>query len=130
MGSTGDGYPNGTVYYCNFSGRFSEPELTGTSVYRLHLDQMEQEGTKEEERIEDDIRYVCWEPYGFDDGEEFTMYAPGAPVSEIPEDCMMWAHWYMDPEKDEVVPEGLYILYNENGKTAFIGMNESFQEPW
>ena len=32
------------------------------------------------------------------------------------------------PEKDDFVPEGLYLLYNENGKTAFVGMNESFHD--
>jgi hypothetical protein len=128
MGTTGEGYPYGTVYYCNFAGKFSEPELIGTNTYRMHLDQIEQEGTKDDEHIEDEIRYVCSDPYGFDDGEDFILYAPGAPVSELPEDCIMWAHWFIDPEKDDFVPEGLYLLYNENGKTAFVGMNESFQD--
>ena len=26
MGSTGEGYPNGTLYYCDFKGRFTEPQ--------------------------------------------------------------------------------------------------------
>ena len=127
MGSNSEAYPNGTLYYCDFTGQFSEPKLIGTNTYKLHLDWLEQEGNEGDEHIENEIRYVCSYPYGFDNAEDFILYAPGAPVSELSEDCIMWVHWYVDPEKDEYLPEGLFILYNENAQTAFVGMNEEFQ---
>lgn len=127
MGSSSEEYPDGTVYYCDFSGEFSVPEPAGTSTYKMHLNRLEQEGNKDEEHIDNEIRYICWEPYGLQDGDEFTLYAPGAPVSALTEDCLTWVHWYIDPENDESVPEGLYIIYNEKGKTAFVGMNDDFQ---
>ena len=35
MGETGEGYPYGTVYVCDFSGKFSEPEKINEYTYSI-----------------------------------------------------------------------------------------------
>ncbi len=38
MGDSGDGYPNGTIYVCGFSGKFSDPEPTEyQNIYSMKL---------------------------------------------------------------------------------------------
>lgn len=38
MGETESGYSRGTVYYCNFSGKFPEPEPVNEVTYKVALD--------------------------------------------------------------------------------------------
>lgn len=57
MGSTGEGYPNGTVYLCDFKGRFTEPEKIDEHTYAVKIASMEykqEAGTRE---IKDSILY-------------------------------------------------------------------------
>ena len=37
MGDTGDGYPNGTMYYCNFSGHFTNLTKVDDDTYEMSL---------------------------------------------------------------------------------------------
>ena len=41
MGSNGNDYPNGTVYYSEFSGAFTEPEPVDTYTWRFQIDHLE-----------------------------------------------------------------------------------------
>lgn len=88
-GSGGSGY-DGTVYYCDFKGKFSEPVKVDAYTYRMHLDRLEITNETDEETIEDRVRYVPSDPYGFEDGEDFMIYLPGSEVASLPEAFVGW----------------------------------------
>ena len=120
MGDTGDGYPNGTVYESDFSGRFEIANIINDHSVTLRLAEC---GTSEQvgkEWIYDEIRYVASEPYGIEGGEEFILYLPGTPMSELTDEGRQW---YQMPRalSDEELPPILpcYGLYNVNEGTAF-----------
>ena len=78
-------------YFCVFNGSLSQPVQVGDYTYSVTLESLEQEGTEGEEHMEDAIRYICSTPYGIEGAEELMLYAPGAPVEELPEDFLIWA---------------------------------------
>ena len=125
MGSTGDGYPNGTIYTCDFSGKFTDPEPTDKpNIYSMKLGELkvkdeEKLGTQE---IIDEVLYVYSSPYGFDDADEFLIYTPGASLAEIPEECMLWTS--LNAEVSDKVPDGYYIIYNVGGQEAFCALSD------
>ena len=118
MGDTDTDYPNGTVYYCSFSGKFSAPEKIGEHEYSMICESITQEGTPDEAEIGDDgCRYITGFPYGFDNAGEFRLYLPGKNVSELPEEFINWMP--MRNELEEVFP--YYGLYNVAGAQGFCG---------
>lgn len=119
MGMTGDGYPNGTVYICNFSGKFTEPQQVDEYSYSMKLESLELEHDPGYEYYEDGTRYICSEPYGLDNADEFIIYAPGAPVAELPEAFVGWMSWIVDPNTTQTLPR--YGIYNVNGQQGFVG---------
>ena len=52
MGSTGDGYPNGTRYYSEFNGQFSEPEKVNEYTYKIYIFPLSFQITREG-------KYIC-----------------------------------------------------------------------
>ena len=125
MGDTGEGYPNGTMYVCDFTGKFDVPQPTDdeyiytTKLLELTLRDADKVGTTE---IEDDTRYIYTEPYGFDDADEFLIYLPGASLSAMTEECLSWVDVRM--ESIERLPVDYYVLYNVGGAEAFNGMEK------
>ena len=120
MGDTGDGYPNGTIYVSDFSGRFEVANIINDHSVTLRL---VESGTSEpigNEWIDDQVRYVASDPYGIAGGEEFILYFPGTPMSELTDDGRQW---YKMPRalSDEDLPQTLpcYGLYNVNEANAF-----------
>ena len=120
MGDTGDGYPNGTIYVSDFSGRFEVANVINDHSVTLRL---VESGTSEpigNEWIDDQVRYVASDPYGIAGGEEFILYFPGTPMSELTDDGRQW---YKMPRalSDEDLPQTLpcYGLYNVNEANAF-----------
>ena len=71
MGGTGEGYPNGTEYICEFTGQFSQPAKVDDYTWSVQLESLSYDGVPETEEIRDGIRYVCSTPYGVEGGEEF-----------------------------------------------------------
>ncbi len=122
MGDTGEGYPNGTVYICNFDGKFSLPKQVNESTYSMELEYLNTEGTPGKEYCEDDTRYIDSEAYGFEDAEEFLIYLPGCPLEQIPEEFFIWSS--VNTEIRKTLPGGYYGIYNVNGKKGFVGMAE------
>ena len=120
MGDTGDGYPNGTIYVSDFSGRFEVANIINDHSVTLRL---VESGTSEpigNEWIDDQVRYVASDPYGIAGGEEFILYFPGTPMSELTDDGRQW---YKMPRalSDSELPQTLpcYGLYNVNEANAF-----------
>lgn len=125
MGATGEGYPNGTLYICSFSGKFSNPEPTdkeniySLKLLELNIDDEDKLGTEE---IVDEMLYVYTDPYGLDDADEFFVYLPGVSMAELPEECRSWT--YLDESIFREVPVGYYILYNIGGQEAFTAQSD------
>lgn len=125
MGDTGEGYQYGTVYVCNFTGKFDVPQPTDdeyiytTKLLDLTLTDADKIGTTV---IEDDTRYIYTDPYGFEDADEFMIYLPGASFSDMTEDCLSWLGIRMD--NLEKLPVDYYVIYNVGGAEAFNGIGE------
>ena len=88
--ATGDGFPKGTCYLCDFSGRFEDIRQITPYIYSMTLAELDTEKEEGEEWIEDDVLYIAARPYGLEDGEEFLLYTPGVPLEEIPEEFLSW----------------------------------------
>lgn len=119
MGESGENYPNGTVYLCDFSGKFSQPERIDDYTYSMYLEYLETEHPAGEEFYENGMKHVYSDPYGFDNAEEFYIYLPGAPVSEIPYEFMTWSHLPLDTTN--YLPDDFYGIYNVNEGLGFVG---------
>lgn len=125
MGDTGEGYQYGTVYVCDFTGKFDVPQPTDdeyiytTKLLELTLRDADKVGTTE---IEDDTRYIYTDPYGFEDADEFMIYLPGASLSAMTEECRSWVDVRM--ESIERLPVDYYVLYNVGGAEAFNGIKD------
>ncbi len=124
LGDTGSDYPNGTVYLCNFSGKFTTPEQVSQYVYSMELESLNQEGEVDTVYYEDGVRYILSEPYGMDEAGEFQIYLPGAPLAELPEGFLSWA--FLSQEIRENLPDGMYGIYNVGGQEGFVGYGEDF----
>lgn len=117
MGSTGEGYPNGTQYICKFEGKFATPTQVSEYVYSTTIEYMntDKEG---EEYIEEGIRYIVSGPYGLDNAGEILIYLYNTPRAELEEGFLSWT------AGTEMGPESLacYGIYNVNEETAFTGV--------
>ncbi len=125
MGDTGEGYPNGSLYICDFSGKFSDPEPTDSpyiysmKLLELHNENEEKTGT---EKIVDGTLYIYSEPYGFDDADEFLIYMPGTPLSDVPQECRSWMS--LSDSIFAELPDCYYVIYNIGGEQAFTGQKD------
>ena len=122
MGSIGDGYPNGTRYFSAFSGQFTEPEKVNAYTYKISVATISYENEVNTEEILDEILYYYCEAQGLVGTEELLIYLPGAPISELPEDYMIWA------KGSAYIEEGMtelpfYGLYNEAQQSGFSSYN-------
>ena len=91
MGSTGDGYPNGTQYGNTFTGTFTDLKKVNDYTYSMKLDKINYTYEIGKEEILDQILYSYTEAYGLDGADEVDIYLPGAPVAELPEEFLQWA---------------------------------------
>lgn len=111
------------VYICNFSGRFSKPEKISEYIYSMNLEHIAQEGTPGDVYYENDIKYIVSDPYGMDNADQFYIYLPGAPISELSDDFLSWAHLGYPPIR-ETTPAGYFGIYNVGGQQGFVGENK------
>ncbi len=115
MGETGEGYPGGTVYRCDFTGRMSPAEGTGENTRKIRVDALARDESQPEEYTDGGVRYVRAEPYGLGEGDEMLLAAPGTPVEAIPEELRVWTH-----QGDADVLDG-WFLYSEKNGSGFVG---------
>lgn len=118
MGDTGDGYPAGTMYLCNFTGRFTEPEKVNAYTYSTEIQELncgKEPGTEE---IKGDILYKYSTPYGLEEAKNILIYLPGAPLSELSQDFRGWVGYYeLSGTEETVLP--FYALNNESLQQGF-----------
>ena len=126
MGETGEGYPNGSVYFCSFKGRISPVEQVDDHCWKVRVDELEEDEASE--MIEDSIRYVPAESYGLTEGDEMLLYSPGTPVSVLSEDMQFWAH-VLNPSDEEELEN--WFLYSEQNDSGFVGYQMvGLANPW
>lgn len=117
MGDSAPEYPNGTVYYSEFSGSFTEPVKVDDTTWSFKLASIEYPFDKGEE-IKEGFRYIYTDAYGLTEAEEFLMYLPGAKLAELPEAYRSWVGYY-DLESTAETELPFYGLYNVNREEGF-----------
>ena len=125
MGETGEGYPDGTVYGCSFTGKMSLVEQVNENTWKIRVDELKTDETAEKESIANGIRFVLAPPYGLSEGDEMLLYRPGTPVEGFTEEMLFWAHlmemegtptelptWFLSSEKND---SGFVAFQAESG---------------
>ena len=112
MGDIGEDYPYGSIYVCSFAGEFVDFEKLSEYAYKMNLTNLTTENTTGEEWIEEEIRYVASDPYGMEEGTEFILYLPDTPVSEVPEDFLIWWPYYFEHSTDPFDTLSCYGILN------------------
>lgn len=132
MGSTGEGYPNGTMYQSNFNGQFTQPVKVNDYTYSMQIENIHYEQEIGTEEIKDDILYIYADAYGLEEAENILIYLPGTPLSELSEEFRSWVGYYdLSATTDTMLP--FYALNNEAKEEGFVGndivanVKETFQ---
>ena len=123
MGSVGEEYPNGTYYYCEFVGKFTEPVKVNDYTYSVKIEELSTIKEPDTSEIIDGVLYAYSTPYGIEGTEELLIYLPGAPTSELPEEYMNWVRNDMEDPEAETLP--FYGLYNEKEQNGFSSYDAS-----
>ncbi len=118
MGSTGEDYPRGTEYRCDFTGQFSQPVKVFDHIYSMKIEEINYEKAVGTEEVKDGIKYIYDTVYGLDGAEELQVYLPGTPLAKLPQDFIDWTNYYISSESDGTTLPFLG-LYNEAGKYGF-----------
>lgn len=123
MGVTGEGYPDGTVYVCTFSGQFAPLSRVDDLTYTTKVESISYVQPADTEEIQDGVRYVYTTAYGLDDAQTLYFYLPGTETANLSEACMSWVSIYLwtgvEGEHAKELP--FVVLFNENAGTAFAG---------
>ncbi len=119
MGDTGEGYPNGTIYVCSFSGAFGDVKRVNEYTYSMHVKKLDVDSTPAKEWIEDDVRYVASIPYGLENADEVLVYLPGAYLLDLPDEFITWVGmmraWDSDDRPTTLPFYGLYNVTDQMG---------------
>lgn len=117
MGDVGEEYPNGTLYYCSFTGKFTDLEQVDAFTWKMKLASLEFEDEPEMEEIIDGVRNISSTAYGLDGGDEFYLYLPGSKLEQLPEEFLWWAGYnnLENTTETELPFYGLYNIKMENG---------------
>lgn len=114
MGNIGEEYPDGTRYFCAFSGKFTQPEYVNDYTYSVQIAEIKLENEVDTEEIVDGVLYRYSEPYGLEDAKDIYIYLPGAPLAELPQEYRDWVMQFADETQ---LP--CYGLYNVNAQNGF-----------
>ncbi|MBP5159760.1 MAG: hypothetical protein ILP10_05610 [Lachnospiraceae bacterium] len=92
-------YPSGTMYVCDFKGRFGEAEQVSEGVYATRVARLLQEGEEGEETGEEGMRIVTAYPCGLENGEHIVIYAPGTKTADLSDSFLLWLYEYLSREE-------------------------------
>ena len=119
MGSDTENYPGGTMYTCEFTGRFTDFRKIDDYTWTMRLDTLSYVHAKDEEWASGGVHYIATDAYGISGGDQFYLYLKGHPTSTLPEGYLSWARMYMGVYGDEMPAElniyGIYNVAEENG---------------
>ncbi len=125
MGDIGEGYPNGVQYYCDFKGKFTEPQKVNDYTYSIKIENIKLENEPGTEEIIDGILYRYSEPYGLDLADDIYIYLPESPVAELPEGFKSWVQYDI---KEGASALGFYGFYNVTPEYGFSSYEIENQE--
>ena len=114
MGDIGEGYPNGTIYYSDFSGKFKNITKVDNNTYKMELDYYNTKQTVGTDELYEEIHYIYTEPYGIDGGTVFYFYLPDKSMYELTDDFLGWSYGL---EGNSTL--GCYGLYNQDMGEGF-----------
>ena len=114
MGDGGYNYPYGTVYTCEFDGKFNVVDI-GRHGVSLKLADINTKQTPGKVWYEGGVRYIASEPYGLEDCVQFILYIPGTPATQLPEEMKYWLHGAADSGT-----LNCYALYNPATGDTFV----------
>lgn len=118
MGETGEGYDNGTIYECTFTGKFSEAEKADDTSYTAKVEELnfEKEKNGSSQYIEEKTLHIMTDPYGLSLGDDIIIYTPDKKVSELSEGFMSWMTWKIPDDAETLGGIG---IYNVTGDYVF-----------
>ena len=129
IGEYADAYPDGTIYYCSFTGKLSLVEQVNENTWKLRVDELKLEEKPGTETLADNVRYVTSEIYGLSEGDEMLLYRPGTPVSALSEEMQFWAHVVNLENPPEELED--WFLSSEANNSGFVGFPAvSYANPW
>lgn len=116
MGITGENYPNGTMYLCNFYGTLTERTQVDDHSFTAQVNGLGYEKSVGTEEIIDDVRYVYSDIYGFGSNALLTFYSADTPIEDLPEAFLDWVRMDITDTTGKL---GFIGLYNSEAETGF-----------
>ena len=107
MGDTGEGYPSGSIYFSEFSGRFGQLEKVDDYTYATTIESIEYVNEPGTEEIKDEMRYMYSEAYGLEN------------AGRISEEERSWMNLYLMNNYGGKLP--MVLLCNENEEQVMQG---------
>lgn len=119
----GEGYPNGTIYYCDHEDMFRDIQQVNSYTWTMTLEVEEGEIEFGEARVENNVCYVFTEPFGLTGGTSFSLYSPNTPLDELDEEFLAW--WPGAAEKtEEQTTLGCWAICNDVMGYSFFSVEE------
>lgn len=125
MGESGDAYPDGTVYSCNYSGQFTNLTKVADNVYEMTVTGMTYANTPNTEEISDNVRYVYSTAAGLPESGTVKLYMPGANLSAIDSDIYDgYLAMYEEGNKSLSAP----VIVCQSQGSGFYGTESDYKE--
>lgn len=120
MGSVGEGYSNGTYYYCAFEGNFTKPVKVNDYTYSVGIADIAYKNEPDTEEIIDKILYTYTTPLGIENANSILLYLPGAPLEALPSEYLDWVQMaILDHESKELPFYGIYNKKEQKGFSSY-----------
>lgn len=119
MGSTGPGYPGGTISESKVSGQFTRPHQVSPTLYEVDIENLQYEKPVGSSEIKENRKYEYSAAYGISKNHRMAIYLPGTPISSMPEELRLYSYGLI-PEDSQTLPvyviqedmEGFFIEYH------------------
>ena len=108
------------VYYCSFTGQFTDFRQIDAQTYAMRLSTLEKDEVMGTDWYESGLHYIASEPYGVYGGDIFVLYLEGHPTATLPEEFLSWVRMPQGWSDDEI-PSALPFggLYNVSEQQGF-----------
>ncbi|MCR5667359.1 MAG: sigma-70 family RNA polymerase sigma factor [Eubacterium sp.] len=105
-----------TVYYCKFSGIFTNLTQVDEYTYSANVEDLTYD-TPDKRTVENKVEYITAGAHGLDEAKNVEFYLPGKPVSELSDMFMGWASSMHTTGESESIE--YYGIYNIEEQEAF-----------
>ncbi|QFJ55447.1 lysozyme inhibitor LprI family protein [Pseudobutyrivibrio xylanivorans] len=121
MGDIGDGYPDGTRYYCEYEGHFENIQKIDEYTYKMHMKDINVINN-DGEFLADGVKYIPVTPYALNNADEIEIYMPGKPVAEIDDEIKTWLFVGYQEQQDSLENLALVNVNENQGITSYTRM--------